>query len=79
FALLGHDAGATVAQAYAATHPERLTRLVLVCPGSRLQGELPDVGSARQWRRGSSGTGQRAEVVARTQGRASRSTRDNAE
>ncbi|WP_411127256.1 alpha/beta fold hydrolase [Streptomyces sp. x-19] len=42
FALLGHDAGATVAQAYAATHPERLTRLVLVCPGSRLQGELPD-------------------------------------
>ncbi|WP_438487743.1 alpha/beta fold hydrolase [Streptomyces sp. S186] len=42
FALLGHDAGATVAQAYAAAHPERLTRLVLVCPGSRLQGELPD-------------------------------------
>ncbi|MFF2811421.1 alpha/beta fold hydrolase [Streptomyces sp. NPDC058000] len=42
FALLGHSAGATVAQAYAAAHPERLTRLVLVCPGSRLQGELPD-------------------------------------
>ncbi|MFJ5679898.1 alpha/beta fold hydrolase [Streptomyces sp. NPDC093097] len=42
FALLGHNAGATVAQAYAAAHPERLTHLVLVCPGSRLQGELPD-------------------------------------
>ncbi|MEW1657150.1 alpha/beta hydrolase [Streptomyces sp. NPDC093707] len=42
FALLGHNAGAAVAQAYAAAHPERLTHLVLVCPGSRLQGELPD-------------------------------------
>ncbi|SEC37849.1 Pimeloyl-ACP methyl ester carboxylesterase [Streptomyces sp. 2224.1] len=42
FALLAHDAGAAVAQAYAARHPQRLTRLVLVCPGSRLQGELPD-------------------------------------
>ncbi|KUL54804.1 translation initiation factor IF-2 [Streptomyces sp. NRRL F-4489] len=42
FALLAHDAGAAVAQAYAAAHPERLTHLVLVCPGSRLQGELPD-------------------------------------
>ncbi|MGW7248320.1 alpha/beta fold hydrolase [Streptomyces decoyicus] len=42
FALLAHDAGAAVAQAYAAGHPQRLSRLVLVCPGSRLQGELPD-------------------------------------
>ncbi|MFI9356999.1 alpha/beta fold hydrolase [Streptomyces lydicus] len=42
FALLAHDAGAAVAQAYAAGRPQRLTRLVLVCPGSRLQGELPD-------------------------------------
>ncbi|MFE6741330.1 alpha/beta fold hydrolase [Streptomyces tubercidicus] len=42
FALLAHDAGAAVAQAYAAGYPRRLTRLVLVCPGSRLQGELPD-------------------------------------
>ncbi|MFE1175991.1 alpha/beta fold hydrolase [Streptomyces sp. NPDC058773] len=42
FALLAHDAGAAVAQAYAAGYPQRLTRLVLVCPGSRLQGELPD-------------------------------------
>ncbi|REK88849.1 alpha/beta hydrolase [Streptomyces inhibens] len=42
FALLAHNAGAAVAQAYAAGRPQRLTRLVLVCPGSRLQGELPD-------------------------------------
>ncbi|MFI9046753.1 alpha/beta fold hydrolase [Streptomyces sp. NPDC053427] len=42
FALLGHSAGATLAQAYAALHPQRPTRLVLVCPGSRLQGELTD-------------------------------------
>ncbi|MFT2019875.1 alpha/beta fold hydrolase [Streptomyces sp. 796.1] len=42
FALLAHDAAAATAQAYAAAHPERLTHLVLVCPGARLQGELPD-------------------------------------
>ncbi|OKI04438.1 translation initiation factor IF-2 [Streptomyces sp. CB02923] len=42
FALLAHDAGAATAQAYAAAYPDRLTRLVLVCPGSRVQGELPD-------------------------------------
>lgn len=42
FALLAHDAGATVAQAYAAAHGERLTHLVIVCPDARLQGELPD-------------------------------------
>ncbi|MCK7623940.1 alpha/beta hydrolase [Streptomyces sp. RS10V-4] len=42
FALLAHGAGAAIAQAYAAARPERLTHLVLVCPGSRLQGELPD-------------------------------------
>ncbi|MGA4880590.1 alpha/beta fold hydrolase [Streptomyces lydicamycinicus] len=42
FQVLAHDAGAAVAQAYAAGYPQRLTRLVLVCPGSRLQGELPD-------------------------------------
>ncbi|MFC6061613.1 alpha/beta fold hydrolase [Streptomyces ochraceiscleroticus] len=46
FALLAHSAAAATAQAYAAAHPDRLTRLVLVCPGSRLQGELPD--DARQ-------------------------------
>ncbi|MEV4438387.1 alpha/beta hydrolase [Streptomyces sp. NPDC049577] len=41
FALLAHDAACATAQAYAATYPSRLTRLVLVTPGSRLQGELP--------------------------------------
>ncbi|NJQ01798.1 alpha/beta fold hydrolase [Streptomyces zingiberis] len=46
FALLAHDAGAATAQAYAAAHPGRLTRLVLLCPGARLQGELP--GDARE-------------------------------
>ncbi|POX38314.1 alpha/beta hydrolase [Streptomyces sp. Ru73] len=46
FALLAHSAAAATAQAYAAGHPDRLSRLVLVCPGSRLQGELPD--DARQ-------------------------------
>ncbi|MGW2187199.1 alpha/beta fold hydrolase [Streptomyces sp. NPDC001719] len=42
FALLAHDAGCATAQAYAAAHAERLSRLILVTPGSRLQGELPD-------------------------------------
>ncbi|WP_030614434.1 alpha/beta fold hydrolase [Streptomyces sclerotialus] len=42
FALLAHSAAAATAQAYAAAYPDRLSRLVLVCPGSRLQGELPD-------------------------------------
>ncbi|WP_377271141.1 alpha/beta fold hydrolase [Peterkaempfera sp. SMS 1(5)a] len=37
FALLGHSAGAVVAQAYAARHPGRLSHLVLVTPGTRLQ------------------------------------------
>ncbi|MBT2383798.1 alpha/beta fold hydrolase [Streptomyces sp. ISL-11] len=41
FALLAHDAACATAQAYAATHGEHLTHLVLVAPGSRLQGELP--------------------------------------
>ncbi|OEU87202.1 translation initiation factor IF-2 [Streptomyces abyssalis] len=42
FALLAHDAAAATAQTYAAAHPGRLTHLVLLNPGSRLQGELPD-------------------------------------
>jgi pimeloyl-ACP methyl ester carboxylesterase len=41
-ALLAHDAAAATAQAYAAAHGDRLTHLVLVTPGSRLQGELPE-------------------------------------
>ncbi|WP_236670255.1 alpha/beta fold hydrolase, partial [Streptomyces antimycoticus] len=42
FPLLAHDAAAATAQAYAAAHPERLARLIVVCPGARLQGELPE-------------------------------------
>ncbi len=42
FALLAHDAAAATAQTYAAAHPGRLSHLVLLNPGSRLQGELPD-------------------------------------
>ena len=42
FALLAHDAAAATAQTYAAAHPDRLSHLVLLNPGSRLQGELPD-------------------------------------
>ncbi|MFI9724587.1 alpha/beta fold hydrolase [Streptomyces sp. NPDC052396] len=41
FALLAHDAACATAQAYAASYPDRLSRLILVTPGSRLQGELP--------------------------------------
>jgi pimeloyl-ACP methyl ester carboxylesterase len=36
--LLGHSAGAVVAQAYAAAHPDRLRSLVLVTPSDHLQG-----------------------------------------
>jgi proline iminopeptidase len=39
FALLAHSAAATTALAYAARHGERLTHLVLVCPGTRILGE----------------------------------------
>ena len=46
FALLAHDAAAATAQAYAAAHPDRLSHLVLLNPGSRLQGQLPE--DARQ-------------------------------
>lgn len=41
FPLLAHDAACATAQAYAASYPHRLSHLVLVTPGSRLQGELP--------------------------------------
>ncbi|WP_326690068.1 MULTISPECIES: alpha/beta hydrolase [unclassified Streptomyces] len=46
FALLAHDAAAATAQAYAARYADRLSHLVLLNPGSRLQGQLPD--DARQ-------------------------------
>lgn len=38
FDLLGHSAGAATAMVYAATHPGRVHRLVLVTPSGRLQG-----------------------------------------
>ncbi|GAA0486737.1 alpha/beta fold hydrolase [Streptomyces stramineus] len=41
FALLAHDAACATAQAYAASHAHHLSHLILVTPGSRLQGELP--------------------------------------
>jgi pimeloyl-ACP methyl ester carboxylesterase len=41
-ALLAHSAGAATAQAYVAQHPARVTHLVLVAPGSRLQGVPPE-------------------------------------
>ncbi|HWL35169.1 MAG TPA: alpha/beta hydrolase [Frankiaceae bacterium] len=39
--VLGHSAGAVVAQAYAAAHPHRIQRLVLVTPSGRLQLDDP--------------------------------------
>ena len=49
--LLGHSAGAIVAQAYAAAHPERLRSLLLLTPSDRLQGgtraDLPAIRASR--------------------------------
>jgi pimeloyl-ACP methyl ester carboxylesterase len=45
FALFAHGAAAATAQVYAASYPERLSHLILVCPEGRVQraqGELPD-------------------------------------
>lgn len=42
FDLLGHSAGAVVAQLYAAAHPATVRRLVLVTPSGRLQGSAGD-------------------------------------
>jgi proline iminopeptidase len=39
--VLGHSAGTVVAQAYAAAHPDRVRRLVLVTPSGRLQLDEP--------------------------------------
>ncbi|MEX2289647.1 MAG: alpha/beta hydrolase [Mycobacteriales bacterium] len=51
--LLGHSAGCLVAQAYAATHPDRLRSLVLVTPSDRLQGGTrEDVAGIRAARSG---------------------------
>jgi len=50
--LLGHSAGAIVAQAYAAAHPDRLRSLLLITPSDRLQGgaraDLPAIRASRR-------------------------------
>ena len=51
--LLGHSAGAVVAQAYAAAHPDRLRSLLLVTPSDALQGGTrADVPAIRAGRAG---------------------------
>jgi pimeloyl-ACP methyl ester carboxylesterase len=45
--LLGHSAGAVVAQVYAARHPARLRKLVLVTPSAQLQAMSPDTSGVR--------------------------------
>jgi len=45
--LLGHSAGAVVAEVYAARHPARIRRLVLVTPTARLQAVTPDTAAVR--------------------------------
>jgi pimeloyl-ACP methyl ester carboxylesterase len=45
--LLGHSAGAVVAEVYAARNPARLRRLVLANPSARLQGVSPDTSAVR--------------------------------
>ena len=49
--LLGHSAGAVVAQAYAAAHPDRLRSLLLVTPSDHLQGgtraDVPGIRASR--------------------------------
>jgi pimeloyl-ACP methyl ester carboxylesterase len=49
--LLGHSAGAIVAQAYAAAHPDRLRSLLLVTPSDHLQGgtrsDVPRIRASR--------------------------------
>jgi proline iminopeptidase len=50
--VLAHSAGAIVAQVWAAKHPDRVGRLVLVTPSDMLQGgdraDVPDIRAARK-------------------------------
>ena len=51
--VLAHSAGAIVAQAWAAAHPDRVGRLVLVTPSDRMQGgDRADVAAVRAGRAG---------------------------
>jgi pimeloyl-ACP methyl ester carboxylesterase len=51
--LLGHSAGTIVAQAWAAAHPDRVGRLVLVTPSDSLQGgRRSDIAAIRAARSG---------------------------
>jgi pimeloyl-ACP methyl ester carboxylesterase len=45
--LLGHSAGAVVAEVYAARQSTRIRRLVLVTPTARLQAAIPDTAAVR--------------------------------
>ena len=63
--LLGHSAGAIVAQAYAAAHPERLRSLLLVTPSDVLQGGTrADVPAIRALRSGEPWYAEAAEAQA---------------
>lgn len=48
--LLGHSAGAVVAQVYAAHNPQSVRRLVLANPSARLQNVIPDTSGVRSSR-----------------------------
>jgi pimeloyl-ACP methyl ester carboxylesterase len=45
--LLAHSAGANVAVQYAARHPDRISRLILITPSGRAAGLAPDADSRR--------------------------------
>ena len=63
--LLGHSAGCIVAQVWAAAHPDRVGRLVLVTPSDRLQGGArADVPAIRAARSGEPWYADAAEAVA---------------
>jgi pimeloyl-ACP methyl ester carboxylesterase len=48
--LLGHSAGAVIAEVFAARYPRRVRRLVLANPSARLQGMSPDTSGVRSGR-----------------------------
>ena len=62
--VLGHSAGCLVAQVWAAEHPDRVARLVLVTPTDRLQGgSRNDVAAIRAARSGESWYADAAEAA----------------